>query len=137
MNRLEAAFDENTEMVVLVELEKYLTKPRRLEQRKAIDLMNLIDLFCSRPSDMRKEEIKFLRHDIWELKLGTMRMLFTVNCCNFAKGRPDLKFPARLQQAPKGSNTARATHIFEKNGQRTPLGEIQRAIGIAREDAVR
>jgi hypothetical protein len=63
-----------------------------------------------------------------------MRMLFSVNHCSFSNGKNSLTFPSRVQAAPHGSNTARATNIFEKKGTKTPIGEIQKATGIARED---
>lgn len=133
-NRLEAALDVNGEMSVLNELDQYLTMPRRLEQQKAVDLMNLIDLFCTRPEGLRKVEFKYLRNEIWELKLGAMRMLLYATNCSSVRKNNGLLFPTRDQQAPNGCNTARATNVFEKKGDKTPAGQIQKAIGIARED---
>lgn len=136
-NRLEAALDSQGLPAVLEELETLLTSSELEVRQRTTDLSVVLELFCDRPENLRRNELNWLYEEIWELKFGVMRLAFTsANCIHADKNRV-LRLAGHVVKPAPDTNTARATSLFVKNDDAAPRSEIRRARAIAREDRLR
>lgn len=135
---MEAALDRDGRHPVLDHLEKWINSPRRSRQKNMADLIELLNDFANDPEAMTEKELKYLRSDIWELKCGRLRILFSGGICSESEVRGRSKFsltlPKGIRQVPSHINCGRATNAFPKGTPATPRGQIDLAIGISRED---
>lgn len=141
VNRLEVALDRDGNHPVLHQIDKWMNSPRKSRQRKAADFVQMLTDFVNEPEQMSATELKYLRNEVWELKLEKMRLLFGGGECSESdvaeKSRRYLTLPARVMQAHSSVTCARATNSFYKDTDQTPRKQIELAMGILREDKLR
>ena len=135
---MEAALDQKGKASALEELQSWLQNPRKSMQRRVGDLYAALQNFADDPTSMMVHELNSLGPDLWELKIGKLRLPFVAaNCSGTASSSGifrSLTLPNHLPQPPVVAKTARATHAFLKESQKTPRKEIDRALAIGRED---
>lgn len=138
---MEAAFDRAGNHPVLAQLEKWMQSPRKSQRRKVADLIELLTDFVNEPEKMPETELKYLRNDVWELKLGKLRILFGGGACeeNGKTGvdRRTLTLPKRVTRANSSVTCGRATSSFHKDTDETPRKQIYLAIGILGQDGLK
>lgn len=134
VNRIEAAFDENGYPSVVDELATLLATTEVEQKHRSVDLMFVMDLFCNQPDQLRPRELNWLYEEIWEIKFGVMRLVFTSAKCQYVDSSRSLRLAGHVEAPEFGTNTARATSLFVKNSESAPATEIRRARAIARED---
>lgn len=115
---IEAAIDNSGAHPSVEFLRQYESGSRQKRQIYA-DLLIRLEDFANTGTLMVPRELNELRKGIWEIKAGKARLPFYYI--------PD----------PATCAAVRITHGFTKNTDRTPLGEIDRAIGIRRADQER
>lgn len=119
MRRVEAAWDVNGRAAAVLWLESLETgRLRRRYVSLLADLAIRLEDFCQTGTLRVPEQLNRLTPLIWEIKAGTLRLLFF-----------------HVPNTTTGS--VRATHGFIKNSQKTPQPEIRRAEAIRREDLKR
>lgn len=134
INRIEAALNHEGMPAITDELETLLATSETELRQRAIDLAVVIEVFCNEPARLRRNELNWLGIDLWEIKFGVMRLVFTSAYCPYVRRERRLEL-ARHVIAPSAEfNTARATSMFIKQGEKAPLSEIRKAKAIARED---
>ena len=140
INRIEVAFDKNGEHPLIKELDDFVkaTRKKADQENRLADLLQVLLEFVNEPLEMLEKDLKYLRNDVWELKAGTLRILFGEAICHsdrtaLPNGR-QLVFPSRVRQSALSSTCGRATNAFKKRGDNTPRERIDQAIGILRED---
>ena len=143
VNRLEVALDENNEHPIITELENFINSPRKKDDRyrRYADLMQVLAEFVHEPLGMLEKDLNYLRDDIWELKAGTLRILFGEgNCQDHESGSQSartLTLPTWVKQPDPATACGRATNAYEKDGKKAPRKRIDKAVGILREDKTR
>lgn len=141
VNRMEAALDRNGENPVLKHLDKFKNSRRKNRQRRYADILEVLEDFVNDPLSMSTRELNYLRNDIWELKHGTLRILFGQGACTDTREetrtKPRLVIPTNLQQPDPTSTCGRATNAYPKKDEEAPRGEIDLAVGIMSEDKKR
>lgn len=134
INRIEAAFNHEGTPAITDELETLLASNEVELRQRAIDLAVVIEIFCNEPERLRRNELNWLAVDIWEIKFGVMRLVFTSAYCPYVRLERHLELAGHVAAPKADVNTARATSIFIKQSEKAPLSEIRKAKAIARED---
>ena len=138
---MEAALDQHGEASALDELQSWLQNPRKSVQRLVGDLNEALQNFADDPTSLMKHEVNSLGSDLWELKIGKIRVPFVASGCSGTVSTSSifrsLTLPSHVPAPPSTAKCARATHAFLKGTQKTPRKEIDRAIAIGREDGLR
>lgn len=111
--KLEAAFDQAAKHPIVSFLQKLLDgRIRGARSDHFFDLMVRIEDYCRTGHLSIPDEMNDLGDGIWELKRHNLRVAFFI----------------------ANSDVSRATHGFRKGTKKTPLGEIDKAKAIRRED---
>ena len=135
---MEAALDQRGNASALDELQSWLQNPRKSMQRKVADLDAALQNFADDPTSLMVHELNSLGPNLWELKIGKLRLPFVAaNCSGTVSSSSifrSLTLPNYVPQAPITAKCSRATHTFLKGSQKTPRKEIDRALAIGRED---
>ena len=134
INRIEAALNHEGLPAITNELETLLAYSEVELRQRAIDLAVVIEIFCNEPERLRRNELNWLAFDIWEIKFGVMRLVFTSANCPYVRRERRLELAGHVIAPSVEANTARATSMFIKQGEKAPLSEIRKAKAIARED---
>ena len=134
INRIEAAFNLEGLPAITDELESLLASSEVELRQRVIDLAVVVEIFCNEPERLRRNELNWLGVDLWEIKFGVMRLVFTSAYCPFVTPERRLELAGHVVAPSAEANTARATSMFIKQGEKAPLSEIRKAKAIARED---
>ncbi len=141
VNRMEAAVDSAGRPAAIDWLDSWVTRPRKSRIRKLADLQAALEDFGDSPQHLRLTELNSLGQDLWELKVGKIRLPFVAAKCSGTVSRAadqlQLVLPQHVPAPPPGSCCARATHGFAKKTEKTPRRELEIARAIGREDALR
>ena len=111
---IEAAWDREGEAQGVIFIDELLKQRRR--QSELDDLVARLRSFGRSGSLSVPRELNQLTDDIWEIKVGVLRLPFFFTECSF------------------GGSAARVTHGFQKATQHAPRKEIYRADAIRRTD---
>ena len=134
VNRIESSLNHEGLPAITDELETLLASNEVELRQRAIDLAVVVEVFCNEPERLRRNELNWLAVDIWEIKFGVMRLVFTSAYCLYVRPERHLVLAGHVISPSADANTARATSMFIKQGEKAPLSEIRKAKAIARED---
>jgi phage-related protein len=140
VNRIEAAWDRDGRAPLIDTLTSWVQTPRRSRLRRAADVAVALDALADGPLSLRRTELNALGDDMWELKVGTLRIPFGVATCPGPNSRGEVRcavLPSFVPEPASNARCIRLTHAFRKATQRTPRRELDRARAILREDRVR
>ena len=136
-NRFEAGLDRDGNEIVMEGLRNWLMTPRERRQERLADFLIVLEEFVTDPSDLTEEELKHFQDDLWEIKAGTLRIIFSGGRCNGGNQSRVVKLNERVGEMARENKCCRGLIAFGKSGKSAGRSKRDLAVAIAREDKKR
>lgn len=141
VNRLEAAVDARGRSPIDDEWGQKIPVGKGRFVTDWADMAIVVDVFLNAPHQLRANELNDLGEGFWELKGGRLRLpFFGVDCAgtpSSSGSHRKLVLTDAVAAPTSADRSARGTHVFGKDGQRTIRRQIEKARGIRRKDEER
>lgn len=136
-NRFEAGYDENGKELVMDGLKAWLMSPRKRKRERLAEFIVVLEKFVMDPSEMTSRELKRFQGDLWEIKAGTLRIIFSGGACDGGDPNRTVILNKRVGQMSIEDRCCRGLIAFGKSNDRAGRKKTDLAIAVAREDKKR
>lgn len=136
-NRFEAGLDRNGEEFVLNGLRKWLMSPKERKRERLADFLIVMEEFVTDPSEMTEMELEHFQNELWEIKAGTLRIIFSGGTCDGGNPARSVTLLPRVGSMTQESKCCRGLIAFGKSNGVAGRRNTDIAEAVAREDKKR